>query len=56
MDDKNTLSTSPSKRGPWNKGKFTGAKNADPFSAVILCRDTFRVIRSNCRIHALGSE
>jgi integrase len=26
MDDQNTLSTSPSKREPWNKGKFTGAK------------------------------
>jgi len=26
MDDENTPSTSPSKREPWNKGKFTGAK------------------------------
>jgi integrase len=26
MDDQHTLSTSPSKHEPWNKGKFTGAK------------------------------
>jgi hypothetical protein len=26
MDDQNTLLTSPAKRAPWNKGKFTGAK------------------------------
>ena len=26
MDDQDTLFTSPTKREPWNKGKFTGAK------------------------------
>jgi hypothetical protein len=26
MDDQDTLFTSPAKREPWNKGKFTGAK------------------------------
>ena len=26
MDDHHTLFTSPAKREPWNKGKFTGAK------------------------------
>jgi hypothetical protein len=26
MDEQDTLYTSPQKRGPWNKGKFTGAK------------------------------
>ena len=26
MDDRGTLFTSPTKREPWNKGKFTGAK------------------------------
>ena len=26
MDDQGTLFTSPTKREPWNKGRFTGAK------------------------------